>query len=109
MTIIAKGVISGIVVSLVLLFAQSNKSHAAGIAVLFPAITLLSYYFIGSSEGSTTLRAVVRSSVGAFPIWLAFMAVVYFALRAMDFRLALALATLVWLCLAAGYLALFKG
>lgn len=89
-----------------LLFARVERTQAAGLLVLFPAVTLLSYYFIGQSEGEQQLRQVVRGSVVAFPVWLVFMAVVYFALPVLGFRLALAVATGAWLLVGGLYLAL---
>ena len=77
--------------------------------VLFPVITLLSYFFVGQSEGPERLREVVKSSVGAFPIWLVFMGTVYVALPEMDYRVALAVGTLAWLAAAVLYLALVGG
>ena len=108
MDLLLKGIISGALVTLVLLFARVERTQAAGLLVLFPAVTLLSYYFIGQSEGEHQLREVVRGSVVAFPVWLVFMAVVYFALPVLHFRLTLVLATVVWLLVGSLYLALVR-
>lgn len=106
MDLLLKGVVSGVLVSCVLLLAQTGQSKAAGLAVLFPAITLLSYYFIGQGEGEGRLREVVGASLLAFPVWLVFMGTVYFALPVLDFRVALAAATVAWLTSGGLYLAL---
>jgi len=106
--LLLKGIISGSLVMLVLLFARVERTQTAGLFVLFPAVTLLSYYFIGQSEGEQQLREVVRGSVMAFPVWLVFMAVVYFTLPLLDFRLALVVATGVWLLAGGLYLALVR-
>jgi uncharacterized membrane protein (GlpM family) len=106
--ILLKGLISGALVTLILLLSRIERTQAAGVLVLFPAITLLSYYFIGQSEGELQLRAVVRGSVMAFPIWLVFMAIVYFTLPVLDFRLALLVATGAWVLVSALYLLLVR-
>jgi len=49
------------------------------------------------------LREVVKASLFAFPILLAFMATVYVSLTYFDFRLALALGIIVWILLAIGF------
>lgn len=106
MDVLVKGVISGALVTLILLLARSERTQAAGLFVLFPAITLLSYYFVGDTEGEARLREVVRASALAFPVWLIFMGTVYFSLPILDFRIALLVATVVWLLAGGLYLAL---
>lgn len=108
MDIIGKGLLSGALVSLILLAARSDRSQAAGLFVLFPAITLLSYYFIGASEGGERLSAVVRSSLIAFPVWFVFMGTAYALLPHVDFRVALLAATIAWLVVGGAYLAFVR-
>jgi uncharacterized membrane protein (GlpM family) len=106
--LLLKGAVSGALITLVLLVARAERTQAAGLLVLFPAITLLSYYFVGQSEGEEQLRDVVRGSVVAFPVWLIFMGVVYFGLPVLGFRLALLAATGAWLLAGVLYLAFIR-
>ena len=106
--ILIKSLASAAVIAVILMLTRMGKTQAAGVVLLFPIITLLGYYFIGSSEGSDTLREVVKSSIVAFPVWLLFMGVVYVALPHIDYRLALGVATVVWLAAAAFYLSLVR-
>lgn len=108
MELALKGVLSGGLIVGVLLLARAQKTQVAGLLVLFPVVTLVSYYFVGERDGRHQLRSVVRASLTAFPIWLLFMGVVYVALQYLDFRLALLLATIAWVAAAAAYLGLVR-
>jgi membrane protein GlpM len=102
MEILTKAVLGGLIIAVIALLARTGETRVAGLIVLFPVVALVSYYFVGASEGAGRLRGIVRASILAVPVWLVFMAVVYAALSAaVDYRLALACGLVGWL-IAAG-------
>jgi uncharacterized membrane protein (GlpM family) len=108
MDIIARATLSGVLVAVVLVVARSDRTQAAGLFVLFPVVTLLSYYFVGSSEGPERLAQVVKSSLLAFPIWFVFAGTTYALLPLVDFRIALTAAMAAWLIVGGVYLLLVR-
>lgn len=104
--IVGRSIAAGLLVGLILLLAKTGRTQVAGLLVLFPAITLISFYFVGSGQGQQELQHVVKASVLASPVWFVFIGAMYFAIGQVDYRLALAIATAAWFIAGLVYLAL---
>ena len=102
--ILVKSLAGAAIIAAILILTKAGKTQAAGLLVLFPVITLLSYYFIGSNQGPEELRKVVRASLLSSPIWLVFIGVVYVAVKHLDYRIALTLGITVWAVVGSLYL-----
>ena len=63
----------GSVVTAISVFAERGHSRIAGILVLVPAISIISYIFVGKTIGETALREVVLKSFLSIPPLLAFL------------------------------------
>lgn len=63
----------GILVVIVSVLAKSKYPFLAGLFVLFPAVTLVSFFFLARSVPSDTLRKVTLFSIYTLPTTLAFL------------------------------------
>lgn len=106
--IVVRATLGGVLIGIVLLLAKAGRTQAAGLLVLFPAVTLVSFYFVGSSEGSEELARVVKASLLASPVWFIFIGVMAITVGHVDYRVALGLATVAWLAVGGIYLALTR-
>jgi uncharacterized membrane protein (GlpM family) len=86
----------GTLVVLINLIGKSRNSFLAGLAMLFPGITLLGYYFLSISQHDT-LSKTVMFSIWSLPTSLAFLLTLYFSIDKIPILQALALAIASWL------------
>lgn len=64
----------GMLVTAAVLFAEIGNPFLSGIALMFPSITAVSYYFIGKSVGSAGAATSIKSTIAsAFIVWLPYM------------------------------------
>jgi uncharacterized membrane protein (GlpM family) len=68
--IVLKSIIAGALVGGILYYSEGQRSDIAGILVLFPIITYISYYYIGSTQGAGPLSDLVKVSISAIPVWI---------------------------------------
>ena len=86
---------------LISLLGKSKCPQLAGLAVLFPAVTLVGYYFLISSAGKAFVRPIILFSAMSVPTVLVFLLVLNRTLRSHGVLLSFALAILAWLLTAA--------
>ncbi|HUI92044.1 MAG TPA: GlpM family protein [Chitinivibrionales bacterium] len=91
----------GSLVVAVSLFAKAKNPVLAGLFMLFPVITLVGFYFIGSAADSAGLRKIALFSMAALPATLVFLASFYVLIGSMALRPCLLLSTLAWCAAAA--------
>jgi uncharacterized membrane protein (GlpM family) len=91
----------GLVVALVPILARLLNPEAAGVLVLVPAITLVSFYFLGSDQGASAVIRASSTSIVTIPAVGAFLLGVNASLRrGAGLKLSLCLGLLAWLALA---------
>lgn len=90
----------GLVVMLVSLLARSSQPMLAGLMVLFPAVTLVSFAFLADSTTSDNLRRVSIFSVYSLPATVGFLLAFALGVQRLGARTSLAVAVAVWLVIA---------
>lgn len=88
--------VSGVLVSAVCLLAQTQYRVLAGVIMLFPAVTLVGYYFVGPTVDATQLKEITKFSMWAMLATFAFLATFYYAQGSMKVPSALLTATGAW-------------
>jgi uncharacterized membrane protein (GlpM family) len=88
--------VGGTLVVLINLIGKSRNSFIAGLAMLFPGITLLGYYFLSISQHGT-LSKTVMFSIWSLPTSLVFLLTLYFTIDKMPILQTLALGIASWL------------
>ena len=74
--------VGGTLVVLINLIGKSRNSFVAGLAMLFPAITLIGYYFLSISQHGS-LSKTVMFSIWSLPTSLVFLLTLYFTIDEM--------------------------
>lgn len=93
--LITRFIVGGTFVVLINLIGKSRNSFVAGLAMLFPAITLLGYYFLSVSQHGT-LSKTVMFSIWSLPTSLAFLLTLYFTIDRIPILQALTLGVASW-------------
>ena len=96
----------GSVVVLVSVFARSSHPTLAGMAVLFPAVTLVSFAFLAGASSAEKLSRIATFAVYSLPATLSFLVTYAFAVERIGPKVGLSVAVLAWLAMAGGLLAL---
>ncbi len=69
----------GLTVSAGVLLGNSANSALSGLALMFPSVTVVSYYFIGKSMGTEIATASIKSTIAtALIAWLPYMLVLLY-------------------------------
>jgi uncharacterized membrane protein (GlpM family) len=91
--------LGGILVLAVSLFARYGKSSIAGVAALFPAVTVASFYFMSKMENieKKSILEAIKTGAIAMPTVLIFLIVLYFAYQRFDMVKSLLLGMVGWL------------
>lgn len=89
-------VAGGSLIVLVTLLAKTKYPMLSGIFMLFPAVTLVGYYFIGQSMSIPELQQVTKFSIYALSTTFVFLLVFYYAQEKQSLNLALISATVAW-------------
>lgn len=73
----------GITVTLVVLFAEMGRPFLSGLAIVFPAVTVISFYFIGRAAGPESVAMTARSALyTSAVVWVPYiLTVIYLAPR----------------------------
>jgi uncharacterized membrane protein (GlpM family) len=89
-------IVGGSLIVLVTLLAKTRYPMLAGIAMLFPAVTLVGYYFVGQSMNVAQLQQVTKFSIYALSTTFIFLVVFYYAQEKYSLNAALGSATAAW-------------
>jgi uncharacterized membrane protein (GlpM family) len=93
--------IGGSVIALIPLVSRKFSPSVAGVAVLVPVVTLLSFYFIARDEGVDSIAGAAVAALVALPTIAAFLLAIYVAARHLSSLPAILLIALaVWLAFA---------
>lgn len=90
-------VCGGLLVLIVSLIGKGKNPHVAGIAVLFPVVTVVAYYFLSQSLPAAALRNTVILSMLALPTVAAFLIACYCCIGRMAISWALLAGIGAWL------------
>ena len=73
----------GLTVTLVVLLAEMSHPFLSGMAIVFPAVTVISFYFIGRAAGPEAVTVTARSALyTSAVVWVPYiLTVIYFAPR----------------------------
>ncbi|OHB32501.1 MAG: hypothetical protein A2X84_04350 [Desulfuromonadaceae bacterium GWC2_58_13] len=90
-------VVGGAMIVVICLLGKSKYPQLAGLAVLFPAVTLVGYYFLISEQGKDAVRTMIGYSLLGLPTVLVFLLCLYFALGKFDIFTSFSIAIGAWL------------
>ncbi len=93
-------VAGGSVVVIVSWLARGKHPLLAGLFVLFPAVTLVSFYFLAQNASPDTMRRIALFSIYSLPTTLAFLATFYLSQHRMSSIFGLCAAVASWLLVA---------
>ena len=105
--LITRFFVGGTFVVLINLIGKSRNSFVSGLAMLFPAITLLGYYFLSISQHGP-LSKTVMFSIWSLPTSLAFLLTLYFTIDKIPILQALALGIASWLITAIAVMGVYS-
>lgn len=100
-------VTSGSLIVLISLMAKTKYPILSGLFVLFPAVSLIGYYYMGQSVSISELQHVTKYSILGLSATFIFLVVFYYAQEKQTVNHALISATFSWL-IAAGILLKIK-
>lgn len=98
---ILRFMVGGSLIVLVTLLSKTKYPMLSGIFMLFPAVTLVGYYFIGQSMSLPQLQQVTKFSIYALPTTFIFLITFYYTLEKQSLIFALILSTITWIFCAA--------
>jgi len=90
----------GLVIVAITYMAKKGYLDIAGVLVLIPAVSLISYIFIGQSQGEETLRLLVVSSLLSLPALIVFMLSLIWLLSRYGYIQGIAIAFILWIIVA---------
>ncbi|QGU00240.1 hypothetical protein SYNTR_1646 [Candidatus Syntrophocurvum alkaliphilum] len=90
----------GVVIVLISLLGKSKNEFLAGIAVLFPIVTVVGYYFLSFTSEPQILQKQVQFSLLALPAVLGFLLALYFTIHRLPIVYSLIAGILVWSAIA---------
>lgn len=97
----------GLTVSAGVLLANSGNSLLSGLALMFPSVTVVSYYFIGKSMGSDVAITSMKSTIASALItWLPYMLVLLYLTPKMGLNKALFFGILTFLIIGAVWISI---
>lgn len=96
----------GAMVVVVSLLGKSSHPTLAGMAILFPAVTLVSFSFLSATSSAETLGRIGMFSIYSIPATVAFLAVFTFTVQKVGAGVGLGLGVCAWVGVAAVLLVL---
>ena len=86
----------GSTVLAVTLLAKTRYPMLSGVIMLFPAVTLIGYYFVGQTVTPVQLQQITKFSMYALSTTFVFLMAFYYAQRTMDVPNSLITSTVAW-------------
>jgi uncharacterized membrane protein (GlpM family) len=99
--IIWKGIIGGLMTAAIVWLSRRGNT-LPGILPLFPTFALIALLIVGAKGSTSGFREACVAGAKTIPAYLAFLAVCYFAVGRVDYRIALAAGLMAWLVVALG-------
>jgi uncharacterized membrane protein (GlpM family) len=101
MDIVWKALVGGLVTAAIALLSRRGNV-LPGILPLFPTFAVIALLIVGAKGDNSGFREACMAGAKTIPAYLAFLAVCYFAVGYVDYRIALAGGLVVWLVVALG-------
>jgi uncharacterized membrane protein (GlpM family) len=101
MDIVWKGIVGGLVTAAIV-FLSRRGNTLPGILPLFPTFALIALLIVGAKGDNAGFREACLAGARTIPAYLAFLAVCYFAVDRVDYRIALAGGLIGWFIVALG-------
>jgi membrane protein GlpM len=96
-----KGVAGGVVTAAIVWLSRHGNT-LPGILPLFPTFALIALLIVGAKGDSGGFREACLAGARTIPAYLAFLAVCYFAIDRVDYRIALLCGLIAWFVVALG-------
>jgi uncharacterized membrane protein (GlpM family) len=101
MDIVCKALVGGLVTAAIALLSRRGNV-LPGILPLFPTFAMIALLIVGAKGDNAGFREACMAGAKTIPAYLAFLAVCYFAVGHVDYRIALAGGLVVWIVVALG-------
>jgi uncharacterized membrane protein (GlpM family) len=101
MDILWKGIVGGLVTAAIVWLSRRGNT-LPGILPLFPTFALIALLVVGAKNNDAGFREACLAGAKTIPAYLAFLAVCYFAVDRVDYRIALAGGLATWFIVALG-------
>ncbi|RJX20359.1 MAG: hypothetical protein C4570_03885 [Ammonifex sp.] len=101
-------VVGGSLIVLISYLGKSKQYYLAGLAVLFPIVTIVGYYFLSLTTSRQTLQHIVLMSLYSVPTVIVFLFVLYFSIKKLPLWQSMFLSLLGWLIMAVLVTFLFR-
>ena len=97
----------GTLITVISLLSKSRYPYISGLFMMFPAITLIGYYFVSGSVTPTQLREITAYSLYSVLAVIVFIVSFYFFQSRYDIAHALIYSIICW-CMSAGIIILLR-
>jgi uncharacterized membrane protein (GlpM family) len=101
MDMVWKGIVGGLVTAAIVWLSRRGNT-LPGILPLFPTFALIALLIVGAKHDTPGFRQACIAGAKTIPAYLAFLAVCYFAVGRVDYRLALLGGLAAWFIVALG-------
>jgi uncharacterized membrane protein (GlpM family) len=101
MDMIWKGIVGGLVTAAIVWLSRRGNT-LPGILPLFPTFALIALLIVGAKHDTSGFRQACLAGAKTIPAYLAFLAVCWFAVERVDYRLALLGGLAAWFIVALG-------
>ena len=101
MDIVWKAIVGGLVTAAIA-FLSRRGNVLPGILPVFPTFAVIALLIVGAKGDHAGFREASMAGAKTIPAYLAFLAVCYFAVDHVDYRIALAGGLVMWLVVALG-------
>ncbi|ATW26872.1 GlpM family protein [Candidatus Formimonas warabiya] len=93
---VSRFIAGGSLILLVSYLGKTKNPYVSGLAVLFPIVTTVGYYFLSLSMEGQELQRVVLVSICAVPTTIAFLITLYFTIGKLPVWQSLLLGIVAW-------------
>jgi uncharacterized membrane protein (GlpM family) len=101
MDIVWKGIVGGLMTAAIVWLSKRGNT-LPGILPLFPTFALIALLIVGARNSTSGFREACIAGAKTIPAYLAFLAVCYFAIDRVDYRIAVLGGLAAWLIVALG-------
>jgi uncharacterized membrane protein (GlpM family) len=101
MDMVWKGIVGGLVTAAIVWLSRRGNT-LPGILPLFPTFALIALLIVGAKHDTSGFRQACIAGAKTIPAYLAFLAVCYFAIGRVDYRVALLGGLAAWFIVALG-------
>jgi uncharacterized membrane protein (GlpM family) len=108
MALLLKGIAGAVVVVIVQLVAKADNYYIAGLVPLFPTLTLISHYVVGTSRTPAELKQTILFGILSMLPYLAYMVVLYLLVGRWRLGWALAAGVASWAISAAALVVIWQ-